>query len=217
MRVTIAPVRTHPEVPTLHGDIMLPPRFDRIAHGGKVARLRQESVASLLRLPGFDLRPSLFEVVAAIRRVVTDPAAETLEFIKRDVLDLAMRNTDNHARNTAVQLTGGKVQLTPLFDFAPLYLDSQLIPRALRWYRPDTRMELTDWGDVLAALPVPGDERLTLGAALCRFAAQLERLPDIMDLHGVDSDIVEFLIPSIDTQVRQLKALEPPQDTRDAS
>jgi serine/threonine-protein kinase HipA len=56
-----------------------------------------------------------------------------------------------------------------------------------------------------------------LAQALGGFAAQVERLPDIMDLHGVDSDIIEFLIPSIDTQVRQLKALEPPQDTRDAT
>jgi serine/threonine-protein kinase HipA len=218
MRVAAAlGVRTHSDLPTLHGDVLLIPRFDRIARDGKVARLHQESVASLLRLPGFDLRPSLFEVVAAIRRVVTDPAAETLEFIKRDVLNLAMRNTDNHARNTAVQLTGGKVQLTPLFDFAPMYLDPELIPRALRWYRPDTRMELTDWADVLAALPVSAGERLMLAQALGGFAAQVERLPDIMDLHGVDSDIIEFLIPSIDTQVRQLKALEPPQDTRDAT
>jgi serine/threonine-protein kinase HipA len=162
-------------------------------------------------LAGFDLRPNLFDVVAGIRKVVTDPSAETLEFIKRDVLNLAMRNTDNHARNTAVQLAEGKVRLTPLFDFAPMYLDPALIPRALRWYRPDTRVELTDWADVLAALPVPDHERELLAQALGRFAVQIERLPDIMETQGVDHDIIEFLTPSIDTQVRQLKALQPPE------
>ncbi|RDK03982.1 type II toxin-antitoxin system HipA family toxin [Paraburkholderia lacunae] len=210
MRVAAAlDIRTHPDLPTLHGDVLLIPRFDRIARDGKVGRLHQESVASILGLAGFDPRPSLFEVVAGIRKVVSDPAAETLEFIKRDVLNLAMRNTDNHARNTAVQLVEGRVQLTPLFDFAPMYLDPELIPRALRWYQLDTRAELMDWADVLAALPVPDHERRMLAGELSRFAVQIERLPDTMAAQGVDHDIIEFVTQYIDTQVRQLKALQP--------
>jgi serine/threonine-protein kinase HipA len=212
MRVAAAlSIRTHSDLPTLHGNILLIPRFDRIARDGKVARLHQESAASILGLVGFDLRPSLFEVVTGIRKVVTDPAVETLEFIKRDVLNLAMRNTDNHARNTAVQLVERRVQLTPLFDFAPMYLDPELIPRVLRWYRPDTRVELTDWADVLAALPVPDRERRMLAGELSQFGVEIERLPDIMETQGVDHDIIEFLTPYMDTQVRQLKALTPPK------
>jgi serine/threonine-protein kinase HipA len=209
MRVAAAlGIRAHTDLPALHGDVLLVPRFDRIARDGNVMRLHQESVASILGLRGFELRPSLFEVVAGIRKVVTDPAAETLEFIKRDVLNLAMRNTDNHARNTAVQrLNDGKVQLTPLFDFAPMYLDPESIPRALRWYRPDTKGELTNWAGVLTALPVPDHERRILAQALSGFAAQIERRPDVMDAQGVDHDIIEFLTQSIDTQVRQLKAI----------
>ena len=212
MRVAAAlGIRTHTDLPTLHGDVLLIPRFDRIVRDGKVVRLHQESVASILGLSGFELRPSLFEVVAGIRKVVTDPAAETLEFIKRDVLNLALRNTDNHARNTAVQRVDGQVRLTPLFDFAPMYLDPELIPRALRWYAPDSRVELTDWADVLAALPIHEHERRVLAQALSRFAEQIERLPDIMEAQGVDHDIIEFLAQSIDTQVRQLKALQSPE------
>ena len=218
MRVAAAlGIRTYPELPTLHGDVLLIPRFDRIARAGKVMRIHQESVASILGLCGFDLRPSLFEVVAGIRKVVTDPASETLEFIKRDVLNLAMRNTDNHARNTAVQLVEGEVRLTPLFDFAPMYLDPQMIPRVLRWYRPETRVELTDWADVLAALPVSDHERRMLGEELSRFAMQVERLPDIMEAQGVDYDVIEFLTQSVATQVRQLKALRPPEAPHAAS
>lgn len=200
-------IRTHPQLPSIHGDILLVPRFDRIVCNGKVTRLHQESVASILGLAGFDLRPSLFDVVAGIRNVVTDPRAETLEFIKRDVLNLAMRNTDNHARNTAVQLVEGKVQLTPLFDFAPMYLDPEAIARVLRWYRPDTRVELTEWGDILAVLPVPDDERRWLAVELNRFGTQIERLPDVMEAQGVDHDIIEFLTHSVAKQSRQLKAL----------
>lgn len=114
-------IRTHPQLPSIHCEVLLVPRFDRIVCNGKgkVTRRHQESVASILGLAGFDLRPSLFDVVAGIRNVVTDPRAETLEFIKRDALNLAMRNTDNHARNTAIQLVEGKVQLTPFSTSHP--------------------------------------------------------------------------------------------------
>lgn len=211
MRVAAAlGIRTHAQLPTLHGDVLLIPRFDRRVYDGKVVRFHQESVAAILGMPGFDQRPNLFEVVNGIRKVVSDPFAETLEFIKRDVLNLALRNTDNHARNTAVQWVDGQGRLTPLFDFAPMYLDPELIPRALRWYRPDTRVELTDWAEVLAALPVPVHERATLAVELGRFAEQIERLPDVMQAQGVDHDIIEFLVPFIDTQMRQLKALQSP-------
>jgi serine/threonine-protein kinase HipA len=74
-----------------------------------------------------------------------------------------------------------------------------------------SRVDLTDWADVLAALPVPDRERRMLALALSRFAAQIERLPDIMEAQGVDHDIIEFLAQSIDTQVRQLKALQSPE------
>ena len=96
-------------------------------------------------------------------------------------------------------------------DFAPMYLDPELIPRALRWYRPDTRVEMTDWADVLAALPIHEQERRVLAQALSRFAEQIERLPDIMKAQGVDRDIIEFLTLPIDTQVRQLKVLQLPE------
>ena len=210
MRVAAAMgIRTHRDLPTLHGDVLLVPRFDRIANNGKVARLHQESMASILGLSGFDLRPSQFEIVAGIRGVVSDAATETLEFIKRDVLNLAMRNTDNHARNTAIQVINGKAQLTPLFDFAPMYLDPESIPRTLRWYRPDTRIELTEWGDILAALPIPGEERRMLALNLSAFANDIERLPDVMAAQGVDHDIIAFLRKHVETQVQQLKALHP--------
>lgn len=64
---------------------------------------------------------------------------------------------------------------------------------------------------MLAALPVPAHERRMLVEALSRFAARVERLPGIMQAQGVDYDIIEFLTQHIDTQVRQLKALQPPQ------
>jgi serine/threonine-protein kinase HipA len=201
-------VRTH-RAPELRGDTLFIPRFDREVRRGKVMRWHQESAASLAGYAGFEARPSLFELVDAVRAVVDDPEAETLEFLKRDILNLALRNTDNHARNTAVQVVDGRVALTPLFDFAPMYLDPEGIARVLRWLHPDTRRELGDWGEVMAVLHVPEAERQRLRVALARFGTRLEGLSECMRASGVDDDIIEFLQPNIATQVRQLKALAP--------
>lgn len=198
------------DVPILRGDMLFIPRFDRRCENGKVLRLHQESVASLANLAGFGVQANQFDLVAAIRRVVSDPARETLEFIQRDILNLAMRNTDNHARNTAVQTVDGVTQLTPLFDFAPMYLDPEGITRLARWYRPNARVELKQWADILPLLALPAAEYDALVHALVKFGDMVRRLPAAMNEAGVDADIIDFLLPGIEEQRRQLLALEQP-------
>lgn len=205
MRVAAAlGARVHGEV-ALYGDMLFIPRFDRRVTADGVERLHQESAASLAGIVGYDARPSQFTLLAAIRNVVTDKTGETIEFLRRDVLNLALRNTDNHARNTAVHLVDGVVRLTPLFDFAPMYLDPEGIPRAARWHHPDTGKELTTWGDVIDTLRMDPDERRTVRQALAAFGSQLPRLPDTMRQAGVDDDITEYLTRAIDEQARQLR------------
>jgi serine/threonine-protein kinase HipA len=191
----------------LHGDMLFIPRFDRTLSQGRVRRHHQESAASIAGVVGFDMRPSQFEILGALRKVVTDPHGETLEFLKRDVLNLAMRNTDNHARNTAVQVRDGAVRLTPLFDFAPMYLDPEGIARASRWYHPQHGHELQHWRDVLAALDVDDAERTALRDGLAAFAEDLARLGAVMRAAGVDDDISAYLQLSIANQLRQLQEL----------
>lgn len=110
-------------------------------------------------MAGFGTQADQFELLKAIRNVVEEPLGETLEFIRRDVLNLAMRNTDNHARNTAVQTIDGVTRITPLFDFAPMYLDPEGITRSARWYHPESRKELRNWKDILEQLALPEQER----------------------------------------------------------
>lgn len=190
-----------------HNDMLFIPRFDRELVNGLVVRLHQESAASIAGLIGFDARPSQFELLQALRAVVTQKEVETVEFLKRDVLNLAMRNTDNHARNTAIQVVGNEVRLTPLFDFAPMYLDPELIARVCRWYHPQTRKELTVWGDVLDAIDCDPEERRRIRMAMAAFGMALTRLSDTMRGAGVDDDIIEHLQAGIDEQVRQLQDL----------
>ena len=195
------------QVPKLHGDMLFIPRFDRQCEGGKVRRFHQESAASLAGLVGFGGLTDQFALLKSIRAVVDDPLRETVEFIFRDILNLAMRNTDNHARNTAVQTVGGLTQLTPLFDFAPMYLDPEGIARAARWYRPGSRAELKQWADILPHLGLSATEAGFLVDAMIGFGKKLRKLPEMMLAAGVDLDMVDFLMPSIKTQETQLTDL----------
>jgi len=191
----------------LHGDMLFIPRFDRVVQDGKVVRLHQESLASIAGLVGFGVQANQFHLLAAICSVVDSPIDETIEFIKRDVLNLAMRNTDNHSRNTAVQTIDGKTHLTPLFDFAPMYLDPEGIVRAARWYHPDTQVELRQWAEILPLLGLPADKHQQLVEALVIFGEQLQTLPDCMREFGIDVDIIDFLLPGVEAQRTQLLAL----------
>ena len=197
-----APERIH------HGhDLLFLPRFDRHAVNGHVERFHQESLASLAGLQGFALPCRLNRLLAALRRHASNPLAETIEFLRRDVLNLAMRNTDNHARNHAVQrLPDGRIQLTPLFDFAPMYMDPELIPRSLHWAGDDD-VRVHAWKDALPHMGLDADELREVTRALADFAPVVAALPDTMRDHGVDASVIEACRASIDTQARQLGAL----------
>lgn len=101
-------------------------------------RYGQESIASLCGVSGFGKVPSHNEVCRRLGEVVTDSTCEVIEYIKRDIANIALGNKDNHARNTAIQRRhDGTVSLTPLFDFAPMWLHPDGIARRIRWQSDD--------------------------------------------------------------------------------
>ncbi len=133
------------------------PRFDRVVGGGTLTRLAQESIATLTGMPRFDAVPSHDQVCRELIRRCSDPQEEILEYIKRDIANLALGNKDNHARNTAVQRGfNGRIALTPLYDFAPMYLHPDGIARRIRWEGNDGGQP--DWGRVLDCVCELADE-----------------------------------------------------------
>jgi serine/threonine-protein kinase HipA len=193
--------------PELHGDVLFLRRFDRLLVEGRLYRLHQESLASVCDLRGFGLPKSQQTLLRGLRTVVTDPLGETIEFMLRDVLNLAMRNTDNHARNTAVQrLPGGTVQLTPLFDFAPMFLDPEIIPRSCHWQASDGKVQRV-WTEIVEGLEVDDRERGAIAKALHHFAPRMAALAEIAKDCGVEAQVIEPCRMTIDAQAQQLDAL----------
>lgn len=198
-------IRTHRD-PELHGDVLFVRRFDREIVDGKLQRLHQESAASICGLPGFGTIATQQTLLAGIRGVVAHPLRESIEFIKRDVLNQAMRNTDNHARNTAVQrLPDGSIQLTPLFDFAPMFLDEEGIARGFHWRDGPRRQD--NWAEVIGTLNVPDAERTAIAAALHDFATTVARLPEIARDCGIEDSVIAPCLGRIAEQADQLGAL----------
>jgi len=185
-------------------------RFDRIvdqAGPHPLHRLHQESLASLAGIHGFGLPASLFDLAAAFRRHVSDPVGETAEFIKRDILNIAMRNTDNHARNTAVQrLPNGTVQLTPAFDFAPMYMDREFITRSCKW-RIGNGPELADWEEIIQKFSFHDTEKEAIAKKLKAFQPAIERIAETMQDCGVEPLIVDNCKAHIENQAARLERL----------
>lgn len=199
-------LRVHHD-PMLIDEMLFVRRFDREVDAKGLRRLPQESLASLAGLRGFAPATSLNELVGALRQHVSDPAQETLEFIKRDVLNLALRNTDNHARNSAVQRTSdGRIRLTPVFDFAPMFMDPDIVSRNLHW-RNREQVRITRWDQVIEALDLPDDERESLAAELRGFADVVSSLEQTALDCGVERDVLELCRANIDEQVLQLEQL----------
>ncbi len=130
-------LRVHQEL-ELHGKTLFIPRFDRKVIDGKVERIAQESIASLGGKAGFGVRITHNQICSLLMQCCTEPKQEIFEYLKRDLANVALGNKDNHTRNTAIQrFNNGIIQLTPLFDFAPMWLHPDGIARTTRWERDD--------------------------------------------------------------------------------
>ena len=167
------------------------PRFDRVVANGRVERLGMHSLYALAGIPGYGATVRHDVFCQALAKIATDPAKEVREYLLRDILNLALRNTDNHGRNTAVLRTDSRIGLSPVFDFAPMFLDPEGINRVCRWEdeRPGNQPE---WGAVCEKLNYVLDPADTK-EWLVSLGDRVRQLPDIMRECLVDDDIVERL------------------------
>jgi serine/threonine-protein kinase HipA len=199
-------LRVHADL-TLRGRALFIPRFDREVTAGRVLRHGQESIASLCGVGGFGMVPSHNEACRRLADVATDPHCDIVEYLKRDIANVALGNKDNHARNSAIQRRhDGSVALTPLFDFAPMWLHPDGIARRMRWQADDAGAP--DWASAIEqACDAAKVDHAKVSDAVRAMAAPLATLgADAREL-GIDE---QFLAPfartieSIRSQLEQL-------------
>ncbi len=183
------------------------PRFDRAVSTAGVERHAQESLAALCDIPGFGFVPSHNDACRRLVAAATDPQAELIEYLRRDIANVALGNKDNHARNTAIQRKdGGMVALTPVFDFAPMTLHPDGIARRMRWAEDDNGAPR--WASVVrqAALAT-GIAPDPMIAALRAMAAPMKDLTRLALQLGVDHAVMDMQQRTIDDIADQLAQL----------
>jgi serine/threonine-protein kinase HipA len=183
------------------------PRFDRDAANGRVIRYGQESIASLCGIGGFGIVPSHNEVCRRLGEVVTDPTSDVIEYIKRDIANIALGNKDNHARNTAIQRRhDGTVCLTPLFDFAPMWLHPDGIARRIRWKADDGGSP--NWASVIdQACDAAKVDRTKVKTTVQAMATPLATLLADACALGIDEQFLTPLEKTVENVRSQLERL----------
>lgn len=197
----------------VHADLMLHeralfiPRFDRVVTQDGVVRQGQESIASLCGIGGFGRVPSHNDVCGKLGEVATDPTRDIIEYIKRDVANIVLGNKDNHARNTAIQRRrDGTMALTPLFDFAPMWLHPDGIARRMRWQADDGGSPV--WRSVIEQACAAAQVDLhAVTAAVAAMALPLATLFDDARALGIEERFLAPMNKALDNVRAQLENL----------
>jgi serine/threonine-protein kinase HipA len=197
--------------PAGHRPTIVVERYDRLVEGRMVRRLHQEDGCQVLGLPPEQKYPrgagpqvaSLARIAAVLFERADDPIAELSRLLEQTVVNVALLNTDAHAKNVSVMHIGPRtVSLSPLYDVAPtvwfLPAQSQVaLPvggkrRIGEIERRHLLAEATGWG-----IP-PREARRIITATLDRVAGGLaaadRRYPDAPDAMraAVDAQIARL-------------------------
>jgi serine/threonine-protein kinase HipA len=185
---TGAPLRYRPGV-------LILPRFDRSVTPEGVLLHGQESLISAMGVSGFGVSRTHEAYLQVISAYSDDPAADRLEYLMRDVLNLACGNPDNHGRNTALSRpSSGGIRLSPLFDFAPMRLSDAGIARQSRWSGLDGTDPDGDWGRVCEAVACDGLSAEEVRSALIAKLPLLRSVRDVAARHGVNPEVIRRAI-----------------------
>lgn len=99
------------------------------------------------------------------------------EYVRRDLLNRILGNTDNHGRNTSIMRVGGRFRLAPIYDLAPMILDEEGITRTTKWAAE--RKGSSNWSDNCAELIGYTDPDVLL-QRLMNAAEEFRALPDLL-------------------------------------
>ncbi|MBL1377778.1 type II toxin-antitoxin system HipA family toxin [Zobellella iuensis] len=184
------------------------PRFDVAMENSRQIRYGLESVYSVFnKAPGSylkhqDVLRSLVTLLEKQHRVTElgekfKRQAFVIEWVKRDLLNVAFGNSDNHGRNTALLKRPEGIWLSPVYDFAPMKADPETVPRATTWGSPLEEGGHFHWqaiAEELADLVEPAQLLDELG----ELARKLVGLKPRLQNRGVPDSIIKMPVMGFD-------------------
>ncbi|WP_130804975.1 type II toxin-antitoxin system HipA family toxin [Acinetobacter ihumii] len=185
------------------------PRFDTYWDGQQWQRAGLESVYSILNKPaGSHLNH--FEVIDQLCRLLSkiEPNFNQQQFIcewlQRDLLNIIFGNSDNHGRNTSFIKYNGKIELAPIYDFAPMKADPEGIIRSTSWGSPYEEGGEYRWPEITQKLAKYCDPEVSFNA-LKQLGFKLIHLKQRLIQHGVPQQIIEMPVIGFDYIEDKLK------------
>ncbi|PKH25911.1 toxin HipA [Pseudomonas sp. 43NM1] len=165
-------------------------RFDREVSKHGVERFAVESIYSLagVTVPGSYMNH--LEVIQLLARLwiqagqIDQVPALVSDYLRRDLLNKILGNSDNHGRNISIIRGTNSFRLAPIYDLAPMVMDDEGVTRTTKWPRDLEVAGEVKWREVCNALKVIADPE-TLYEALREDAARLSALPDILTASGL--------------------------------
>jgi serine/threonine-protein kinase HipA len=146
--------------------------------------------------------PSYRSLAGVLARHAEDPHREWARLGRSMVINVALGNTDAHARNHAFLIDRGTVRLAPMYDVAPtaeftstrrlaLWVDGQAMLMAVT--PGHLAREMASWGIR------PADAQIIVDDALERLTAALPTAADVVPV--VRDDIVK----AVERRTRELR------------
>jgi len=165
-------------------------RFDRLITDGSVERLAVESIYSLAGVTVPGSRMDHLEVITLLSGLWSQAGQQAqipdlvAEYLRRDLINQMLGNSDNHGRNTAIIRSPGGYRLAPAYDLAPMVMDAEGVTRTTKWSKTIERAGVVNWRAACEALvgivdPQQAFERLR------QDAQPLRALPDILRDSGL--------------------------------
>ncbi|MFK0276329.1 type II toxin-antitoxin system HipA family toxin [Ensifer sp. NPDC090286] len=182
--------------PSLYAEgVLIIPRFDRQkGSNGDTIRLGQESLVSAAGVADFGHIGTHEAYIDILKTYSADPIADVAEYLKRDIVNLALGNPDNHGRNSALsKYPDGTIRLSPLFDFAPMRLAREGILRSTRWasMRDAGRDHFPDWSRICAGVWPEPDGQASIASQLLSLSDRLRQIPQYAKDLGATDLIVD--------------------------
>jgi serine/threonine-protein kinase HipA len=175
-------------------------RFDRQVTDQGVERFAVESIYSLANIttPGSALdHMDVIRLLAGLWREAgqADQIPDLVaDYLRRDLINKILGNSDNHGRNTAIIRDDASFRLAPIYDLAPMVMDDEGVTRTTKWPKELERAGDVDWRGVcrtLADIADPDDPLAALSDVQDSFerlredATRLMALPDILSASGL--------------------------------
>lgn len=165
-------------------------RFDRKVTAEGVERLAVESIYSLAQIAGGGSSMSHLEVIQLLAALWKEAGQQAqipdlvAEYLRRDLLNKILGNSDNHGRNTAIIREPDAFRLAPIYDLAPMVMDDEGIVRTTKWGAGVEKAGDINWRAACESLsdiirPDVAFERLRADAE------QLRALPDLLSANGL--------------------------------